>query len=134
MLTCSGWTDLLPQEFWLVTTIVVGLLVPSVLVNALGGYALHQAVVALVVLGGLLGVPPAIMYHWRLAQVLRRRGALPKRWIWNPTALHPHLREPERARVLPWFVAGVAGFALTVLGALTLMLAVVGAALRSSSG
>jgi hypothetical protein len=66
--------------------------------------------------GLLLGVPTGLYYHVRLHGELGARGVLPARWWWNPVPYHRHLQNAERARVMPWFYAGAAGFMLIVLG------------------
>lgn len=68
--------------------------------------------------GFLLGVPTGVVYHVQLHRSLAPRGALSKRWIWNPIDNHVHLRPAERRRVLPWCYAGAAGFVVICLGML----------------
>lgn len=77
---------------------------------------LMSAGAALVVGGLLFSVPCAVRYHWSLYRTLAARGALPRHWIWQPTALHDRLHPAERARVLPWFYAGAAGWAAMMVG------------------
>ena len=72
--------------------------------------------IALTLLGLVVGVPTGLVYHLRLRAVLLARAALPRRWWIHPTGLHAQLRAGERRSVLPWFAAGGAGFAATVLG------------------
>ncbi len=67
---------------------------------------------ALVLLGMAIGVPAGALYHVRLYRLVRPQGA----WWLHPTALHPRLGDPDRARVLRWFKVGAAGFALAILG------------------
>ena len=69
------------------------------------------------ILGGLaFSTPCAIVYHWRLYAALHPRGALDRRWLWNPTGQHGKLTEAERRRVMPWFYAGAAGWGASVVG------------------
>ncbi|MEM7411779.1 MAG: hypothetical protein AAF430_16230 [Myxococcota bacterium] len=66
--------------------------------------------------GLLLGVPTGVVYHWRLAAVLRARECLPARWWLRPVSLHGRLLPGERRSVHRWFFLGGAGFLLTLLG------------------
>ena len=69
------------------------------------------------ILGGLaFGIPCAVAYHWYLYAALQPRGALDKRWLWNPTTQHGKLLPAERPRVMAWFYAGAAGWGASVLG------------------
>ena len=71
----------------------------------------------LLVLGGLVAsVPSALIYHARLADVLRARGLLPRGWYWHPTRLHSLLTDDERDYVLGWFAVGAAGWIAAVVG------------------
>lgn len=88
-----------------------------------GGYA--------VAAGLLLGVPTGAVYHLRLARALARRGRLPPRWWLRPAALHGDLEPSDRARVLPWFAAGGAGFLAVVAGCLALVAGLVSGAFRA---
>lgn len=72
----------------------------------------------LVVAGLLFSLPCAVRYHLLLRGALAPRGALDRGWIWNPTGHHARLTDAERARVLPWFYAGAAGWGASVLGCL----------------
>ena len=60
-----------------------------------------------------------------LAQEDCPRGALDKRWLWNPTGHHARLTEPERRRVMPWFYAGAVGWSVSIVGCVLAGLAVV---------
>lgn len=88
------------------------------------GALLHSATPAALFFGGaflvsgglLLSVPCAVRYHLRLRDALRPRGRLDRRWLWNPAAHHVRLTPAERGRVLPWFYAGAAGWAASIVG------------------
>ncbi len=69
-----------------------------------------------IVAGLIVSVPSAIVYHLRLHAALARRDALERGWIWHPTRLHGRLPEEERFSVLVWFVVGVLGWSLALLG------------------
>ena len=78
----------------------------------------------LVVLGGLasfvgmvVGIPAALRYHLLLYRALRVRGQVPAGWWVSPQKLHATLDEPQRARVLPWWWLGGAGFMFVIAGA-----------------
>lgn len=62
------------------------------------------------------GLPAAIVYHLRLYRTLSARDALPRGWYWNPIPLNEVLDSQERRRIVPWCIAGGAGFVLIVLG------------------
>jgi len=81
--------------------------------------------------GLLLGVPTGTVYHVRLARALARRGCLPSGWWLRPAALHGELEPAERARVLPWFAAGGAGFVAVVAGCLAIVSGLVSEAFRA---
>ncbi len=67
--------------------------------------------------GGLLfSLPCAVRYHVLLYRALRPRGALDRRWLFNPTGHHERLTEVERRGVMPWFYAGAAGWGVTMVG------------------
>ena len=99
----------------------LGFLAPWLWIAAAGALAIAA--------GLLVGVPTGFWYHVALGRALRAHGALPARWWVRPTAFHSGLSEAERARVLPWFFAGGAGFALTVVGCAALALAALRTAL-----
>jgi hypothetical protein len=86
---------------------------------------------ACVALGLLVGVPTGLWYHVRLRACLASRAELPERWWLRPVALHGRLREDERSAVMRWFVAGGAGFGLTILGCAGVGLGVVVEAFRA---
>jgi hypothetical protein len=81
--------------------------------------------IALTLVGLAVGVPTSLVYHLRLRAALLARAALPPRWWIDPTALHGQLHAGERGRVLPWFAAGGASFAATVLGCVLVALGAV---------
>lgn len=67
--------------------------------------------------GGLtFSMPCALRYHLLLYRALSSRGALDRRWLLSPTAQHPKLTASERQRVMPWFYAGAAGWAVSLVG------------------
>jgi hypothetical protein len=68
--------------------------------------------------GFAFGIPSAVVYHVRLYRALAPRGALPASWYWNAVAYNHALTSVERARVLPWCYAGIAGFVVVILGML----------------
>lgn len=74
--------------------------------------------VGLVLVGLAFSTPCAVMYHLRLYQALHPRGALDRRWLWNPTGQHGRLTGEERRRVMPWFYAGAVGWVVAVAGCL----------------
>lgn len=74
----------------------------------------------LVVCGLVFSLPCAVRYHVLLHRALSPRKALDRWWLLNPTAHHVRLTDAERARVLPWFYAGAAGWALSLGGCLLL--------------
>lgn len=77
---------------------------------------LLEAGALVTLLGFLVGLPPALVYHLRLRAALQRRGRLPPRWWLEPSRLHRHLEADDRPRVIPWFVAGAVGFAVVMVG------------------
>lgn len=78
---------------------------------------------ALLALGGLIGIPASALYHVQLRRSLSPRQALPPRWWLSPVDLHGRLLAPERRAVMPWFYAGAASFVLMVLGGLLALIA-----------
>ena len=78
---------------------------------------------ALLVIGGLAGLPTSALYHVQLRRHLSRHGALPPRWWLSPTPLHGRLSDAERRAVMPWFYAGAMSFAVTVSGGLLALVA-----------
>ena len=100
------------------------LLAATAVVIRLADWGLLFYAGAFLLVAGLgLSVPCALRYHLLLRDALRPRGALDRHWIWNPTGHHPRLTPGERARVLPWFYAGAAGWGASVLGCLLIGLA-----------
>jgi hypothetical protein len=80
--------------------------------------------VACAAAGLLVGVPTGLWYHVKLHACLRGQGRLPARWWVRPVALHRRLTPEQRPAVLLWFYAGGAGFALSVLGCLLVVVGV----------
>ncbi len=78
-------------------------------VGSVAGWALTGA-------GLLLSLPPALVYHIRLARTLSARHQLDRGWIWHPTRLHDRLLPEERSYVLRWFRVGAFGWGLTMIG------------------
>lgn len=73
------------------------------------------------IVGGLVfSLPCAVRYHLLLYRTLSSRNALDRWWLLNPTGHHERLTSDERARVLPWFYAGAAGWVLSLVGCLLL--------------
>lgn len=72
--------------------------------------------IILVSAGFGFGLPAAIVYHLRLYRTLSARDALPRGWYWNPIPLNEALAARERQRIIPWCIAGGAGFAVIALG------------------
>lgn len=87
---------------------------------------LLEAGALLTALGLLVGLPPALVYHLRLRAALLRQDALARRWWVEPARLHRHLGPADRRRVLPWFVAGAAGFVVVVVGCALVLLGALG--------
>lgn len=117
----------MPRELWLVVALLALIALvaalPTVDPTVLLAWGTRATVAGL-----LLGIPPALVYHWRLAYVLRARGELPRRWYWNPTALHTRLVNSESNYVLrPFYVGGI-GFLITCIGFLVIGIAVLRAA------
>ena len=106
--------------------VVFGLLGLFMLAGLLAATVSWQGIVLLgatcTVAGIALGFPTGFYYHVVLRHELLRSGELPKDWWLHPTRYHRKLTPPQRARVMPWFVAGGGGFMLIVLGALVILL------------
>jgi hypothetical protein len=100
----------------LASGIALGVAIGQLMSRLFHGQGLLGAGFAAIVVGMLVSVPAAVMYHVRLHGALHRRGELGRRWIWNPTRLHVKLRPSERMRVLPWFAVGVFGWVLALVG------------------
>ncbi|MFQ5418068.1 MAG: hypothetical protein ACE5FL_13635 [Myxococcota bacterium] len=79
---------------------------------------LFRAGWALTFAGLVTGFPTGLWYHVVLRSCLRANDALPRRWWLRPTAHHGTLHDAQRRRVMRWFVAGGAGFTLTIAGCL----------------
>lgn len=69
-------------------------------------------------IGMLLGVPTGIVYHIRLYQELKPEGDDRRQFLWHPIKLHERLDDEQLGRVLPWCIAGAAGFVIVVLSIL----------------
>lgn len=93
---------------------------------------LLSASVVLVTIGFLLGIPAAVVYHWRLHAELVRARVDRRGWIWNPFGFHRHVPSGRLSRVVPWGYAGGVGFVLIILGIVAL-LASLGAASRGAA-
>ena len=76
----------------------------------------------LILVGLLLSIMGGGVYHVMLYRALQPRGALPRGWYWNPTALHTALERRERGVVLPWFYLGASAFGLVMLGCIALLM------------
>lgn len=111
-------------ELLIVLLILGALIGAGVLVSVITGPGMMVAGVFCVVLGMLVGVPTGAYYHVKLHAALAARAELPPRWWLQPTALHGQLRPEERPRVMAWFYAGGAGFALTILGCGAMLLGI----------
>jgi len=79
---------------------------------------------ALLLIGGLVGLPAGLYYHVVLRRHLARRGALPQRWWVQPTQYHPQFEDWERRQMMPYFRAGAVGFVVMMLGCLVAALGV----------
>ena len=77
-----------------------------------------------VALGLAAGIPAGIAYHVALHRALSAAGSVPRRWWWHPTRLHRSLPAARLRRVMPWFRAGAAGFALALAGCALVLAAV----------
>jgi hypothetical protein len=86
---------------------------------------------ALTLLGLVGGGGAGVVYHLRLHAALLRVGAGTRGWLWAPVSRHRHLDERGRARVLPWFRAGAAGFVVCV-GGIGMVVAAVARALAAA--
>jgi hypothetical protein len=85
------------------------------------------AYVALICCAGgmLVGVPFGVVYHLVLRHELLRSGPLPSRWYLAPQRYHAELDPVARRRVLRWFYAGGAWFAVVVFGMMVAVLSLV---------
>jgi hypothetical protein len=81
--------------------------------------------------GLAFGVATGLWYHIALARALLAVRALTPRWWLRPVPLHERLDAAGRQRVMPWFYAGAAGFAVTVAGMALVALGVVASIWRS---
>ncbi len=112
------------REGLLALGLVVALIALAAVSQLFAFGALLGTGAVLVVLGLVVGLPAAIVYHARLAAVLEARDALPPRWYWHPTRLHASLEDDERPDVMPWFLVGAGGWCAVIAGC---VLAVIGA-------
>jgi hypothetical protein len=81
--------------------------------------------------GLAFGVATGLWYHIALARALLAVRALTPRWWLRPVSLHERLDAAGRRRVMPWFRAGAAGFAVTVAGMALVALGVAASIWRS---
>jgi hypothetical protein len=79
---------------------------------------------AAIVLGLIISIPAAVLYHLRLYEALNKRDALDAGWIWHPTRFHDRLLADERPAVMIWFSIGAGGWGLTLLGCALVALAI----------
>jgi hypothetical protein len=85
---------------------------------ALGPERLLQVGALFAAIGLLGSLPVGLAYHLRLRSWLLRRGPPPRGWWWAPSRFHAALERDGRAKVLPFFTAGVVLVALCVVGLL----------------
>lgn len=104
------------REILLASGIAFGVATGQIMLRMFSGQGLLGAGFGAIVVGLLISIPAAVLYHVRLHGALHRRGDLDARWIWHPTRLHVKLRPGERIKVLPWFAVGVAGWLLALVG------------------
>ncbi len=115
----AGWPERGHGGGVLETLMGLGLIVLfSVVGWALGAAAepLIRSGMGLAALGFLVGIPTAIVYHWRLYDALARCDRLPTRWWLSPTSHHGLIPPADRRQVLAWGAIGGAGFVAVVLG------------------
>jgi len=79
----------------------------------------------LAALGMLVGVPAGLLYHVLLRARLSEHGRLEPRWWLRPVAQHALLDEAALRRIRPAFFVGGAGFLVTLLGCLVVVLGIV---------
>jgi hypothetical protein len=103
-------------ESLLVLAILAAVIGTSLLIPMITGPGVVIAGAICVLVGMLFGLPTGAWYHVKLHGVLAARDELRSGWWLHPTAFHARLHADERARVMPWFYAGGAGFGLIVLG------------------
>lgn len=82
--------------------------------------------------GLLFGVSTGLWYHVLLAKALSAAQARTPRWWLRPESLHDRLDVAARRRVMPWFYAGAAGFAVTVVGLVLPTLGIIAGYVRPS--
>ena len=111
------------RELLLVAAIFFGLAGIAWAVQNVQVLGLMYGGIILVLAGLVFSTPCAIWYHVLLYRALKPRGVLDKRWLWNPTGQHKWLLDDERARVLPWFYAGAAGWGASIVGCVLLAIA-----------
>ena len=111
------------REAWLALGMFLLLAASAVALQFLDWTFLVWGGVACIAIGLVLGVPTGVVYHLQLWRALHPRGALPARWVLNPTAHHRQLRPDERWRVLSWFYAAAAAWSVSVLGCVLVAIA-----------
>lgn len=108
------------RELLLAFLIFVGLAGLAWAVQSAGTTTMVYGGVILILFGLLFSTPCAVWYHVLLYRSLKPRGALDRKWLWNPTAQHRHLSADEKRRVMPWFYAGASGWGISVVGCVML--------------
>jgi hypothetical protein len=78
--------------------------------------SLYLAAWVVIIVGMSVGVPTGFAYHIVLYKQLKMMGEVPRGWYWRPTTYNSRLDSRGRARVLPWFYVGGAGFILVAIG------------------
>jgi hypothetical protein len=69
------------------------------------------------IVGGMaLGLPAGVGYHVAMHRGLLASALSAPKWWWSPVRYHAQLTPASRRRVMPWFVAGVAGATLAFAG------------------
>ena len=99
-----------------------------ILLGLLGIEWQFAAGAALALVGLVGGGGAGMVYHLALHRALVRLGANTRGWLWSPVACHHLLDEQGRAKVLPWFRAGAAGFVVCLAGIAMVAVAAVKAA------
>ncbi|MCC6808822.1 MAG: hypothetical protein IT381_15455 [Deltaproteobacteria bacterium] len=104
------------REILIASAIAFGVAVGQLLLRVFSGQGLLGFGVLAIALGMAISFPAAIVYHLRLHATLGRRGELDDKWIWHPTRFHKQLRQNERRYVLSWFMLGVVGWVMALVG------------------
>ena len=102
-----------PSRPWSPELFVVGGCVGVAVLLGLPPLLGIRVAVAFVIASFAIGLMAGLGYHVMLHRTL---SPLPRGWWWNPTRLHERLADEARARVMPWFVVGAAGFVGSLLG------------------